>query len=99
MERMSSGSRRAVVIIVDMLDAANSLSVNDLDGFMYTDAQNVNGRDFMIRGNAVGLYTIPTIEAQAFSPGEKWTNDDMFNVFPQTIGRSLKNEFGPKEES
>jgi len=61
------------------------------------DAQNVNGRDFMIRGNAVGLYTLPTIEIQAYSPGEMWTNDDMFNVFPETIGRTLTNDFGPKE--
>ncbi len=61
------------------------------------EAQNVNGRDFMIRGNAVGLYTLPTIEIQAYSPGEMWTNDDMFNVFPETIGRTLTNDFGPKE--
>jgi len=57
------------------------------------EAQNVNGRDFMIRGTAVGLYTIPTIETQAFSPSGRWTNDDMFEVFPKTIGRSLTNEF------
>jgi hypothetical protein len=41
----------------------------------------------------VGLYTIPTIETQAFSPSGRWTNDDMFEVFPKTIGRSLTNEF------
>jgi NAD(P)-dependent dehydrogenase (short-subunit alcohol dehydrogenase family) len=61
------------------------------------DAQNINGRDFMIRGNAVGLYTIPTLEQVVYSPGDSWTNDDMFRVFPETIGRTLKNEFGPKE--
>jgi NAD(P)-dependent dehydrogenase (short-subunit alcohol dehydrogenase family) len=61
------------------------------------EAQNINGRDFMIRGNAVGLYTIPTLEQVVYSPGDSWTNDDMFRVFPETIGRTLKNEFGPKE--
>ncbi len=61
------------------------------------DAQNINGRDFMIRGNAVGLYSIPKLEATVYSPGDSWTNDDMFRVFPETIGRMLTNEFGPKE--
>jgi NAD(P)-dependent dehydrogenase (short-subunit alcohol dehydrogenase family) len=61
------------------------------------EAQNINGRDFMIRGNAVGLYSIPALEAVVYSPGESWTNDDMFRVFPETIGRTLKNEFEAKE--
>jgi 3-oxoacyl-[acyl-carrier protein] reductase len=73
-------------------------AIGPLVAYLASDeAQNVNGRDFMIRGNAVGLYTIPTIEAQAFAPGEKWTNDDMFRVFPETIGKGLTNDFGPKE--
>ena len=73
-------------------------AIGPLVAYLASDeAQNVNGRDFMIRGNAVGLYTIPTIEIQAYAPGEQWTNDSMFEIFPQTIGRTLKNEFGPKE--
>ena len=72
-------------------------AVGPLVAYLASDeAQNVNGRDFMIRGNAVGLYTIPTVEAQAFGPGERWTNNDMFEVFPKTIGRLLHNEFPPR---
>jgi len=63
------------------------------------EAQNVNGRDFMIRGGEVGLYTIPEVEARTFSKGDIWTTDDMFDSFPKTIGTLLTNEFGPKEES
>ena len=72
-------------------------AVGPLVAYLASDeAQNVNGRDFMIRGNALGLYTIPTVEAQAFGPGERWTNNDMFEVFPKTIGRLLHNEFPPR---
>ena len=69
-------------------------AIGPLVAYLASDeAQNVNGRDFMIRAGAIGLYTIPTIEAQAFSPAAGWTNDDMFEVFPKTLGRLLKNEF------
>ena len=43
--------------------------VGSLVTFLASDeAANVNGRDFMIRGGEVGLYTVPTVEARAFSP-------------------------------
>ncbi len=34
--------RRAVILIVDMLDAVNPLDVDDVTGFMYTDSRNVD---------------------------------------------------------
>ena len=64
------------------------------------EAQNVTGRDFMIRGREVGLYTEPVVEARAFSTANIWTTDEMFDVFPATLGPLLKNRFQPppKEE-
>jgi NAD(P)-dependent dehydrogenase (short-subunit alcohol dehydrogenase family) len=62
------------------------------------EAQNVNGRDFMIRGREVGLYTMPVIEARAFARGDAWSTDEMFEVFPQSLGPLLQNAFQPKEE-
>jgi hypothetical protein len=53
----------------------------------------------MIRGREVGLYTIPTVEARAFASGDIWSVDEMFEVFPRTLGPLLENEFGPKAES
>jgi len=61
------------------------------------EAQNVNGRDFMIRGREVGLYTVPTVEARAFASGDTWTTDEMFDVFSTTLGPLLTNAFQPKE--
>jgi NAD(P)-dependent dehydrogenase (short-subunit alcohol dehydrogenase family) len=62
------------------------------------EAQNVNGRDFMIGGDVVGLYTLPVVEARAFAKGESWTTEDMFDVFPRTLGPLLTNPFQPKDD-
>jgi 3-oxoacyl-[acyl-carrier protein] reductase len=62
------------------------------------EAQNVNGRDFLIWGNQVGLYSLPEIEASAFSRGDSWTTDEMFEIFPKTLGRQLRNPFMPQEQ-
>jgi len=57
------------------------------------EAQNINGRDFLIWGNEVGLYSLPVIEASAFAKGSAWTVDEMFEIMPRTIGRGLRNAF------
>ncbi len=81
------------------LAALDPNAIGALIAYLASDeAQNVNGRDFMIRGGEVGLYTIPEVEARTFSKGDIWTNDDMFESFPKTLGQLLTNEFGPKED-
>jgi 3-oxoacyl-[acyl-carrier protein] reductase len=65
--------------------------------YLCTDeAANINGRDFMVAGNRVGLYTIPAVERTIFAPGPMWTLDELAEVFQQTIGAGLVNEFAPK---
>ena len=51
----------------------------------------------MIHGREVGLYTIPTVEARAFANGSIWNTDDMFEIFPKTLGQLLNNEFQPAD--
>ena len=62
------------------------------------EAQHVTGRDFEIERNEVGLYTIPTVEARAFARGESWTIDEMFEVFPRTLGALLAGDSGEAEQ-
>ena len=62
------------------------------------EARNVNGRDFEIERNEVGLYTIPEVQARAFARGESWTIDEMFEIFPRTLGALLTNDFGPEAQ-
>jgi NAD(P)-dependent dehydrogenase (short-subunit alcohol dehydrogenase family) len=65
--------------------------------YLCTDeAANINGRDFMVSGNRIGLYTIPSVERTIFAPGPMWTLDELAEVFQQTIGAGLVNEFAPK---
>ena len=81
------------------LAALDPAAIGALITYLASDeAQNVNGRDFMIRGGEVGLYTIPTVEARAFAKGDIWSTDDMFEVFPKTLGALLTNDFQPTEE-
>ena len=82
------------------LAALDPSAIGALITYLASDeAQNVNGRDFMIRGREVGLYTIPTVEARTFATGDVWTTDEMFEAFPRSLGPLLTNEFCPKEES
>lgn len=81
------------------IDALDPSAIGALVVYLASDeAQNVNGRDFMIRGREVGLYSIPTVEARAFASGDIWTTDEMFDVFSKTLSPLLTNPFMPKEE-
>jgi 3-oxoacyl-[acyl-carrier protein] reductase len=65
--------------------------------YLATDeASNINGRDFMVRGNQIGLYTIPTVERTIFAKGDMFTLDELSGIFQSTIGQGLRNEFAPK---
>jgi NAD(P)-dependent dehydrogenase (short-subunit alcohol dehydrogenase family) len=60
------------------------------------DAANINGRDFMVSGNRIGLYTIPSVERTIYALDPMWTLDELAEVFQQSIGAGLINEFAPK---
>ena len=67
--------------------------------YLCTDAaQNINGRDFAVMGQQIGLYTIPSLERVAFSSGPTWTLDELDERFQQTLGQGLTNQFGPREQ-
>jgi NAD(P)-dependent dehydrogenase (short-subunit alcohol dehydrogenase family) len=53
------------------------------------DARNVNGRDFFVAGNQIGLYSLPSTEADVFTTQPIWTVDGLAAVFQSTLGRTL----------
>jgi NAD(P)-dependent dehydrogenase (short-subunit alcohol dehydrogenase family) len=53
------------------------------------DARNVNGRDFFVAGNHIGLYSLPSTETDIFTTEPIWTMDNLAAVFHSTLGRSL----------
>lgn len=70
--------------------------VGALVTFLASDeAQEINGRDFMVGGSEIGLFTIPQVEARIFSSGPVWTVDDVFERFPGTLGEAVKTGRGP----
>lgn len=54
------------------------------------EAASVNGRDFLVGGDQIGVFTIPSVEARVFSRSEKWTTDEVFERFGSTLGTVVK---------
>ena len=61
------------------------------------EAANVNGRDFLVVGNQIGLYSEPEIIAQVQSD-HGWTIDELSKLMPEQVTKDLVNKFVPKEE-
>lgn len=63
--------------------------------WLCTDAAaNVNGQDFGVAGNGIGLYSQP-VQANTIYRDGGWTLDALDQVFPQTLGRGLVNPMPP----
>jgi NAD(P)-dependent dehydrogenase (short-subunit alcohol dehydrogenase family) len=51
------------------------------------EAQHVNGGDFLVGGNEIGMFTRPTVAARVFATGPTWEHDEVWERFPETIGK------------
>ena len=62
-------------------------------------ASNVNGRDFLVSGTMIGLYSLPEIVKKTDNPAENkvWTLDDLDKQMPSVVGE-LVNQWPRKEE-
>ena len=67
--------------------------------WLCTDAAaNVNGRNFMVSGPLIGLYSLPEITTKVTAePGHIWSIGELDNVMPQVTGE-LRNQWPKKEE-
>jgi NAD(P)-dependent dehydrogenase (short-subunit alcohol dehydrogenase family) len=67
--------------------------------WLCTDAaSNVNGRDFMVSGPLIGLYSLPEITKKATNqPGHIWTIDELDKAMPDVVGE-LVNQWPRREE-
>jgi NAD(P)-dependent dehydrogenase (short-subunit alcohol dehydrogenase family) len=67
--------------------------------WLCTDAaSNINGRDFMVSGPLIGLYSLPEIVKKTTNqPGHIWTIDELDKVMPDVTG-DLVNQWPKKEE-
>ncbi|HZP57038.1 MAG TPA: SDR family NAD(P)-dependent oxidoreductase [Dehalococcoidia bacterium] len=68
--------------------------------WLCTDAaENVNGRDFLVSGTTIGLYSLPEVIAKVDNPsGELWTLDRLDQEIPEKVTKGLTNQWPRKEE-
>ena len=68
--------------------------------WLCTDAaSNINGRDFLVSGSVIGLYSLPEIVAKVDNPEAKmWTLDQLDQLIPEKVAGGLKNMWPRKEE-
>ena len=60
------------------------------------EAANVNGRDFLVGGNHIGLYSEPELIANIKTEGT-WDLDTVAKLAPEELTKDLTNRFLPKE--
>jgi NAD(P)-dependent dehydrogenase (short-subunit alcohol dehydrogenase family) len=68
--------------------------------WLCTDAaSNINGRDFLVSGTTIGLYSLPEIVKKIDNavPGKIWELDELDKLMPQVTG-DLTNMWPKKEE-
>ena len=60
------------------------------------DAANVNGRDFLVAGNHIALYSLP-VPIASIKTDSTWDLDTVAKLAPGELTKDLKNQFLPKE--
>jgi len=68
--------------------------------WLCTDAaSNVNGRDFLVSGTTIGLYSLPEIvKSVNNATGNLWTLDELDKIIPDQVTTGLTNQWPKKEE-
>jgi NAD(P)-dependent dehydrogenase (short-subunit alcohol dehydrogenase family) len=62
-------------------------------------AANVNGRDFLVSGTTIGLYSLPEIvKSVNNTSGALWTLDELDKIIPGQVTTGLSNAWPKKEE-
>ena len=60
------------------------------------EAANINGRNFLVGGNTIGLYSEPELTRSLFADQE-WSIDLLSNLMPKSLAAGLKNQWPAKE--
>jgi 3-oxoacyl-[acyl-carrier protein] reductase len=93
----AAGNATASTDVVSQLERLQPEYVAPLVVYLCTDAAaNVNGRNFLVGGPTIGLFSEPEVMRQIYNPRGFWTLDELDEIMPQAITQGLRNEFGPK---
>ena len=96
-----AGMRSEATDAVSMMERMQPEHVAPIVAYLCTDeAANINGQDFLVGGPQISLVTQPVFGNTIWNPNGFWTLDELAQVFPQTIGRGMRNQWPaqqPKE--
>jgi NAD(P)-dependent dehydrogenase (short-subunit alcohol dehydrogenase family) len=93
----SAGLAPAGDDIVTQLSRLQPEYVAPLVVYLCTDAAaNVNGRNFLVGGPTIALFSDPEPIRQIYNPRGFWTLDELDQIMPVAITQGLSNQFAPK---
>jgi 3-oxoacyl-[acyl-carrier protein] reductase len=97
-QQAGGGNTQAVGADVQgMLTGMDPKHVAPLVVWLCTDeAANINGRNFLVGGNTIGLYSEPELVRSLFSDRE-WSVDSLSDLMPKSLAAGLKNQWPAKE--
>ena len=69
-------------------------NVSPFTVWLCTDAAaNINGRDFLVWGNEIGMYSLPKVEAAVYASGSAFTLDELDRVAAQSYLSAQTNRW------
>jgi NAD(P)-dependent dehydrogenase (short-subunit alcohol dehydrogenase family) len=84
---------------ISMMDQLLPEYVAPMVAYLATDeAGYINGRNFLVGGNQISLLTEPEFGKTIYNPRGYWTLDELVQVFPQTIGQGMHNQWPVREQ-
>ncbi len=83
----------------DDITSLDPVAVANLVTYLAIDeAQNFNGRVFLVRGRQIGLYPEPEPIRNIFAPGAVWSVDELAEAVPNTLGQGVVNTWDTAKE-
>ena len=96
-----AGLRSDASDAIGMMERLQPEHIAPLVAYLCTDeAAYINGRDFLVGGPQISMVTQPEFGKTIWNPNGFWTLDELAQVFPQTIGQGMRNQWPvqqPKE--
>jgi NAD(P)-dependent dehydrogenase (short-subunit alcohol dehydrogenase family) len=78
----------------DDITSLDPAAVAQLATYLCTDeAQDFNGRVFLVRGKQIGIYPEPEPVRTIFAPGDYWSVDELVEAAPGTLGQGIRNQW------
>ena len=94
-----AGTRTETSDVIAMMERLLPEYVAPLVAYLALDeAQYINGRNFLVGGAQISLVTEPEFGKTIYNPRGHWTLDELVQIFPQTLGQGMRNQWPAREQ-